>query len=679
MLIDKKLEHHAKELQDLLNKYSHHYYVLDEPLVPDSEYDRLFDELQAIELKHPKLKTPDSPTLRVGAAPLKSFSQIKHEERMLSLDNAFDEEAIETFDRRIRERLETNDLIEYACEPKFDGLAVSLRYENGLLVYAATRGDGVTGEDITQNVKTIYAVPLKLQGNDYPNILEVRGEIYMPKAGFNELNQQAIERGEKVFANPRNAAAGSLRQLDSKITASRPLSMYCYGVGVVSNGPIAKTHFDTLLQLKTWGFSVVDKIDRSQGTEGCLKYYKRLLLQRDDLPYEIDGVVYKVNDFSLQKRLGFVSRAPRWAIAHKFPAQEVMTKLNDVEFQVGRTGALTPVARLTPVNVGGVNVSNATLHNMDEIRRKDICIGDFVIVRRAGDVIPEVVSVVREKRPKEITAITLPKHCPICHSEILQAEGEAVARCSGGLFCPAQRKEAIKHFASRKAMDVDGLGDKIVEQLVDMDLIKHVDDLYRLTEADIAELDRMGEKSAQNLIEALEKSKKTTLPKFIFALGIRDVGETTARNLALHFATLEAIKKASIEDLLEVSDIGPIVAEHVKTFFNQQHNLDVIAGLLQASINWPAIKKLPAKSQPLRNKTFVITGTLTSMSRDEAKEKLQSLGGTVSGSVSKKTDYVIVGETPGSKYDKAKRLGVETLSEDKFLKLLAGVPGFEPR
>ncbi len=669
MAIDKKLEQQAKDLRDLLNQYSHQYYVLDEPSVPDSEYDRLFRELQAIELKHPELKTPDSPTLRVGAEPLKSFSQIKHEERMLSLDNAFDEEAIEAFDRRIRERLESDEPIEYACEPKFDGLAVSLRYENGVLIYAATRGDGTTGEDITQNVKTIHAVPLALKGN-YPKILEVRGEVYMPKAGFNDLNQKAIEKGEKVFANPRNAAAGSLRQLDSKITAGRPLSMYCYGVGVVSEGSFAKTHDDILRRLKALGFAVVDKIDCVKGPNSCIKFYKMLLSQRDDLPYEIDGVVYKVNDLSLQQRLGFISRAPRWAIAHKFPAEEVMTKLNEVEFQVGRTGALTPVARLTPVNVGGVIVSNATLHNMDEICRKDIHIGDFVIVRRAGDVIPEVVSAIKDKRPKNVSKINLPKTCPICHSKVLQVEGEAVARCSGGLFCPAQRKQAIKHFASRKAMDIDGLGDKLVEQLVDLDLIKHVDDLYRLSTEDVTKLDRMGEKSAENLIEALEKCKKTTFPRFLFSLGIRDVGETTARNLALHFATLEGIEKANMEALLEVSDVGPIVAEHVQTFFLQKHNLEVIAGLLDAGIHWPAIKKPSAESQPLKNKTFVITGTLSSMSRDEAKEKVQSLGGTVSGSVSKKTNYVVVGESPGSKYEKAMKLGVATLNEDEFLKLI---------
>lgn len=670
MATDKKLAQHVKKLQDLLNKYSHHYYVLDEPLVPDSEYDRLFRELQAIESEHPKLKTPDSPTVRVGAEPLKAFSQIKHEEPMLSLDNAFDDEAIHAFDRRIHERLETDKPIEYACEPKFDGLAVSLRYEQGILISAATRGDGVTGEDITQNIKTIYAVPLKIQGDDYPDILEVRGEVYMPKAGFNKFNKHAMEKGEKVFANPRNAAAGSLRQLDSKITASRPLSMYCYGIGVVSDKSFSKTHFETLQRLKALGFAVVDKIECVKGTEGCLKYYNKLLSQRDDLPYEIDGVVYKVNDFSLQRELGFISRAPRWAIAHKFPAQEVMTQLNDVEFQVGRTGAITPVARLQPVTVGGVTVSNATLHNMDEIHRKDIHVGDFVIVRRAGDVIPEVASVIKEKRPKNVSAIKLPKHCPVCHSEIVQVEGEAVARCSGGLFCPAQRKEAIKHFASRKAMDIDGLGDKIIDQLVDVGVVKNVDDLYQFQMETIANLDRMGEKSAQNLLEALEKSKSTTLPRFLFALGIREVGEATARNLALHFATLESVENAQIEALLEVPDVGPIVAEHIKTFFNQKHNREVIHGLLKAGIHWPEIQKPAARSQPLKNKTFVITGTLTSMTRDEAKEKLQSLGAIVSGSVSKITDYVIVGESPGSKYDKAIKLGVQTLSEDEFLKFI---------
>lgn len=669
-MINKRLAAQANQLRKKLDEYSHHYYTKDEPLVPDSEYDRLFRSLQKLEFDHPELKTPDSPTERIGAAPLKSFSQITHEKPMLSLGNAFDEEEALAFDKRIHDRLKSVEQIEYVCEPKFDGLAVSLRYENGFLKCAATRGDGVTGEDITQNVKTILSVPLKILGDDYPTTLEVRGEVYMPKAGFNELNRQAAEKGEKEFANPRNAAAGSLRQLDSKITATRPLAMYCYDIGVTSSGAIASTHLETLKILKTWGFAVVDKIAVANSIEECLMYYNKLLSQRADLHYEIDGVVYKVNHYELQEKLGFVSRAPRWAVAHKFPAQEVMTRLNDVEFQVGRTGTLTPVARLSPVNVGGVIVSNATLHNMDEIIRKDIHIGDMVVVRRAGDVIPEVVSVVKAKRTETVISIKIPTKCPVCGSEVVEAEDVAAARCSGGLFCPAQRKEAIKHFASRKALDIEGLGDKLVEQLVDTDLIHHVDDLYHLPFKKVAELDRMGEKSAENLFDALEKSKKTTLPRFLYALGIREVGETTARNLANHFLTLDAIKSSDIDLLLQVPDIGPVVAGNIQTFFQQKHNLEVINKLIKAGIHWPKIVKMDKNVLSLKDKTFVITGTLETLTRDEAKEKLQAAGATVTGSVSKKTDYVVIGEAPGSKYEKAKKLGVEILDEQRLLDIL---------
>ncbi len=669
MALDKILRLKAEKLRQALHEYNHHYYLLDEPLVPDSEYDRLFRELQQLEEKYPELKTDDSPTERVGDLPLKAFSQITHQKPMLSLGNAFDDDEARAFDQRIHDRLNSDKPIEYVCEPKFDGLAVSLRYENGLLKYAATRGDGQTGENVTQNIKTIYMIPLRLQG-DYPKLLEVRGEVYMPKAGFNALNRQAEAKGEKIFANPRNAAAGSLRQLDSKITASRPLSFFSYDIGVISESVKMTTHFEVLERLKAWGLPVNDKITLACNIEDCLKYYMKLLSQRDHLDYEIDGVVYKVNDLSLQERLGFVSRAPRWAIAHKFPAQEVITTLNDVEFQVGRTGALTPVARLTPVNVGGVMVSNATLHNMDEIERKDIRIGDKVIVRRAGDVIPEVVCIVKNHRSHDSTAIKLPKKCPVCGSEVIRPEGEAAARCSGGLFCPAQRKEGIKHFASRKAMDIEGLGDKIVEQLVDEGLIEHVDDLYHLTFEQVASLDRMGEKSAENLLNALEKSKETTLPRFLFSLGIREVGEATARHLAYYFETLEVLENATIESLLEVNDIGPVVAKNIQSFFRQKSNVKVIKGLLQAGIHWPAIKKPSKKEQPLKDKTFVITGTLTSFSRDEAKEKLQALGAKVSGSVSQITDYVIAGESPGSKLNKAEKLGVKVLDEKTFLKLI---------
>ncbi|MGD9153043.1 MAG: NAD-dependent DNA ligase LigA [Gammaproteobacteria bacterium] len=678
MSVDSKIIKQAERLIKAIREHNYRYYVLDAPTIPDSEYDRLFRQLQDLEAKYPELKTSDSPTQRVGDVPLTSFSQVKHVKPMLSLDNVFTEEELKAFDKRVHDRLKTDQIITYVCEPKLDGVAISLLYEDGVLARAATRGDGVTGEDVTQNVKTIQSVPLHLR-DDYPHILEVRGEVIMPKAGFNKFNREAVKKGEKVFANPRNAAAGSLRQLDSKITAKRPLIFYAYEVGQMQAAldpgstdwvrDDSNTDSEILKQLKKWGLPVVPEIAVVEGWEGCLKHYHKIGKQRDDLPIEIDGVVYKVDVHELQQKLGFVSRAPRWAIAHKFPAQEELTEVQAVEFQVGRTGALTPVARLKPVNVGGVVVSNATLHNMDEIERKDIRVKDFVIIRRAGDVIPEVVSVIKERRPKKTEKIKLPKHCPVCKSLVVRAEGEAIARCSGGLYCAAQRKEAIKHFASRKAMDIEGLGDKLVDQLVDEGLVNHVDGLYRLKLDQLAGLERMAEKSAQNLLDALEKSKKTTLARFLYALGIREVGEATARSLSLYFKDLDSITKADEEELQQVADIGPVVAKYICVFFKQKHNLEVIKALLKAGIHWPKMEERKG-AQPLAGKSVVLTGALSSMTREEAKEKLQQLGAHVSSSVSKNTDLVIAGEAAGSKLNKALKLGVKVIDEDKFLRML---------
>jgi len=663
-------EQQIARLREQLNHHSVQYYVLDDPEIPDAEYDRLYRELQSLEQQFPDLITPDSPTQRVGDKPLESFAQVRHELPMLSLDNVFNEDELIDFNKRIQQRLERDDEIIYAAEPKLDGLAVSLLYENGLLVRAGTRGDGTTGEDITQNVRTIHAVPLKLSGDDIPSLLEVRGEVFMPKAGFEKLNQRAREQGEKVFVNPRNAAAGSLRQLDPRITAQRPLSMYCYSLGRVEAGLPHATHSAMLNQLQRWSLPVCAERQTVNGVQGCLDYYQLMAERRAQLPYEIDGIVYKVDSLRLQKELGFVARAPRWAIAHKFPAQEEITRVNEISFQVGRTGALTPVARLEPVFVGGVTVSNATLHNMDEVKRKDVRVGDQVIIRRAGDVIPEVVKVIPGSRQPDARLIELPAQCPVCDSDVEQLEGEAVARCSGGLFCAAQRKESIKHFASRKAMDIDGLGDKLVEQLVDAGLIEHVDDLYALTVEQIASLERMGKKSAVNLLQALEKSKHTTLARFIYALGIREVGEATAQTLAQHFGDLQKIEQADEDALQQVEDVGPVVASHIVRFFKQPHNLQVIDALLQAGIYWDEVDVTPPQQQTLQGQTFVLTGTLNEMSRDEAKKALQARGAKVTGSVSKKTSYVVVGDSPGSKAAKAEQLGVDILDEAGLLKLL---------
>jgi len=670
---DAEVLEQVNKLREQLNQHSYNYYVLDNPTIPDAEYDRLYRELQKLEASHPELITPDSPTQKVGAAPLASFDQVSHEMPMLSLDNAMNEEELVDFNRRIQDRLKGEAQFEFACEPKLDGLAVSILYEDGILVQAATRGDGSTGENITLNVKTIKNVPLKLFGNDYPQRLEVRGEIYMPKAGFEKLNQTARENDEKVFANPRNAAAGSLRQLDSRITAKRPLELCAYSVGVVSDEfEMPATHEAMLQKLKSWGLKINAEMAVVQGIQACVDYFQRLGEKRDSLDYDIDGIVFKVNNFAIQQELGFVARAPRWAIAAKFPAQEEMTLLEDVDFQVGRTGAITPVARLKPVHVAGVVVSNATLHNMDEIQRLDVKIGDTVIIRRAGDVIPQVVSVVADKRPEDAKDIDLPATCPVCDSKVERVEGEAVARCSGGLFCGAQRKEAIKHFASRKALDVDGLGDKLVDQLVDAGLIDSFDDLFHLQLEPVAALERMAEKSAQNLLDALETAKETTLGRFLYSLGIREVGVTTAQNLADHFGFLDRLMVATQEQLIEVSDVGDIVAAHVVNFFAEPHNQTIIEQLRKAGVNWPEKEPVAASAEdsPLAGNTYVITGTLSSMGRDEAKEYLQSLGGKVTGSVSAKTGFLVAGEKAGSKLTKAQNLGVAVLDEESFLELL---------
>lgn len=668
--IPAEIQQRVAELREQIAYHNYRYYVLDNPEIPDAEYDRLFRELQALEEQYPALVTPDSPTQRVGAEPLKGFAEVRHEIPMLSLGNVFSEEELVDFDRRVREGLGVKE-VDYSAEPKLDGLAISIRYEEGVLVRAATRGDGTTGEDVTQNVRTIDAVPLRLYGKGWPAVLEVRGEVYMPKDGFEALNERQREKGEKSFANPRNAAAGSLRQLDPRITATRPLSMYCYGVGVVEGSALPGTHSAIMEKLKGWGLRVCPELRVVKGMDGCLEYFSEIGDKRDSLPYDIDGVVYKVNSLAQQQELGFVSRAPRWATAHKFPAQEEMTVLNDVEWQVGRTGALTPVARLEPVQVAGVTVSNATLHNPDEIARKDVHIGDTVIVRRAGDVIPEVVSVVMSKRPRHAKTIKTPTHCPVCGSEVVRDEGEAVPRCTGGLYCSAQRKNAIKHFASRRAMDIDGLGDKLVEQLVDEELIHDVADLFSLTQEQVAGLERMGDKSAANLIAALDKSKETTLERFLFALGIREVGESTARTLARHFGTMQKIEKAGEEELLAVADVGPVVAQHIHTFFRQEHNKEVIDKLIRAGVRWHEVKVQEAGAQPLAGQTFVLTGALDAMTRDEAKEKLQALGAKVSGSVSKKTSVVVAGAEAGSKLAKAESLGVDVWDEQRLLEFLA--------
>jgi DNA ligase (NAD+) len=666
--VPEKIRREVEKLRKEINEHNYRYYALDKPTIPDAVYDELFERLKALEAEYPEIVTSTSPTQRVGVKPVKAFPSVQHKIPMLSLDNAFNEEQIQAFDTRIHDRLKSEKSLAYTCEPKLDGLAISLMYENGELIQAATRGDGETGEDVTQNVRTITSIPLQLRGDDFPKVLEVRGEVIMPRAGFEKLNKLAEKRGEKVFVNPRNAAAGSLRQLDPRITAERPLAFYAYFPGVIQGGKLPHSQYEILQQFKAWGLPIAADIKLVKGVEGCLKYYAHMLKTREHLPFDIDGVVYKVDDVGLQQELGFVSRAPRWAIAHKFPAQEAITKLKDIEFQVGRTGAVTPVARLEPVFVGGVTVSNATLHNFDEVYRKDIRIGDTVILRRAGDVIPEIVGPVLTKRPKNTHLIKIPKHCPVCHAEVIKAEGEAIARCMGGLYCHAQIQETIKHFASRRAMDIEGLGDKIVELLLQEKIIKDVAGIYQLDKATLAALPRLGEKSAENILAAIEKSKKTTLSRFLYALGIREVGEATARDLARHFHDLKPLMHATEETLEQIQDIGPIVAAHIVGFFHQKHNVELIDKLIHLGVHWPK-EKAEFKSK-IAGKTFVLTGTLTEMTREQAEEKIEMLGGKASGSVSKNTDYVVVGENPGSKYDKAKELGVTIIDEQALIKLL---------
>ncbi|MGP2424758.1 NAD-dependent DNA ligase LigA [Yersinia sp. 2538 StPb PI] len=659
------------QLRTSLRHHEHLYHVLDAPEIPDAEYDRLMQQLRSLEAQHPELITHDSPTQRVGAAPLDAFEQVRHEVPMLSLDNVFDEESYLAFDKRVHDRLKTAEPLTFCCELKLDGLAVSLLYENGELVRAATRGDGTTGENITANVRTIRAIPLRLHGENIPHRVEVRGEVFMPQAGFEQLNEEARRKGGKIFANPRNAAAGSLRQLDPRITAKRPLMFFCYGVGLLDGGDLPRSHIQRLMQFKAWGLPVSNRVKLCTGSDEVIAFYRQVEQDRASLGFDIDGVVIKVDSLDLQEQLGFVARAPRWATAFKFQAQEQITQVRDVEFQVGRTGAITPVARLEPVQVAGVVVSNATLHNADEIERLGIRIGDTVIIRRAGDVIPQVVGVVMEQRPQDAKEIVFPEHCPVCGSDIERVEGEAVARCTGGLFCAAQRKEALKHFVSRRALDVDGMGDKIIEQLVEKQYVENPADLFELTAGKLTGLDRMGPKSAQNLITALEKAKQTTFARFLYALGIREVGEATAANLAAHFRTLTNLRAADIDALKSVPDVGEVVARHVRNFLSEEHNQKVIAAL-EKVISWPEPQQIIAEEidSPFAGKTVVLTGSLTILSRDEAKDRLAALGAKVSGSVSKKTDLVIAGEAAGSKLAKAQELGISVIDEAEMIRLL---------
>ena len=662
------LQQQIDTLRQDLRRYEYEYHVLDNPTIPDAEYDRLFHQLKALEAAHPELITADSPTQRVGAKPLSGFAQIRHEIPMLSLDNAFSDEEFYAFVKRIEDRLiRLPESLTFCCEPKLDGLAVSILYVNGVLTQAATRGDGTTGEDITANIRTIRNIPLQLLMDNPPARLEVRGEVFMPHAGFERLNQQALEKGEKTFANPRNAAAGSLRQLDPKITSKRPLVLNAYGIGIAEGVDLPNTHYDRLQWLKSIGIPVNPEIRLCNGTDEVLDFYRDIQNKRSALGYDIDGTVLKINDIALQEKLGFISKAPRWAIAYKFPAQEELTRLNDVEFQVGRTGAITPVAKLEPVFVAGVTVSNATLHNGDEIERLDIAIGDTVVIRRAGDVIPQIIGVLHDRRPADARPIVFPETCPVCDSAIVRIEGEAVARCTGGLFCAAQRKEALKHFVSRKAMDIDGVGGKLIEQLVDRELVHTPADLFKLDLTTLTRLERMGAKSAENALASLEKAKNTTLARFIFALGIREVGEATALNLANHFKTLEALQNADLEALQQVPDVGEVVANRILAFWHEPHNVAVVNDLIAQGVHWETVETKEVTENRFKGKTVVLTGTLTQMGRNEAKALLQDMGAKVSGSVSAKTDFVIAGDAAGSKLTKAQELGVTVLTEEEFL------------
>jgi DNA ligase (NAD+) len=665
----KKAAARAAELRELLERYNHRYHALDDPEVPDAEYDKLMVELRSLETQFPPLLVANSPTQRVGAAPVSAFGAVKHRVAMLSLDNAFSDDEVRDFDRRIQERLGASGPIRYSAEPKLDGLAVSARYENGSFVQGATRGDGETGEDITQNLRTIKALPLTLRGAEIPRVLEVRGEVFMPLAGFRRFNEEAVARGEKSLINPRNAAAGSLRQLDPRMTAARPLDLFIYGAGVIEGGELPPHHSETLRRLRALGFKICPQSTVVESIEGCLTYYREMGVARATLPYQIDGVVYKVDDVNLQRKLGFISRAPRWAIAHKFPAEEALSVIRGIEFQVGRTGALTPVARLEPTFVGGVTVSSATLHNMDELTRKDVRVGDTVVIRRAGDVIPEVARVLPERRVAGAQLVDLPSVCPVCGNPVVREGDQAVARCSGGRRCAAQRKGEIRHFASRRAMDIQGLGDKLVDQLVDCDWVKTPADLFGLQADRLATLERMGEKSARKLQAAIEAAKHTSLPRFLYALGIRDVGEATALALAQYFPNIADLRIAGEEEVQRVPDVGPVVAKQVAAYFRDADNAAAVDRLLASGMVWPPMAPASAAGT-LRDKTFVLTGTLQSLTREEAADAIQQSGGKVSGSVSKKTDYVVAGAEAGSKLKKAEQLGVRILDEAAFLKLL---------
>jgi DNA ligase (NAD+) len=667
-----KVADRARRLREDIDRANYEYYVKDAPTLPDAEYDRLFRELQALEAEYPELAVPDSPTRRVGAPPLAEFASVKHATSMLSLNNAFSDEEITAFDRRIREALETDREIEYAVEPKFDGLAVSLTYRHGRFVLGATRGDGYTGEDVTANLRTVRAIPLHIDAAAVPEVFEVRGEVLMLRRDFERLNSAQKSKGEREFANPRNAAAGSLRQLDSRVTAARRLAFFAYGVGAVSGGRVPNDrHSAQLAFLEALQFPVASERGVVSGVSGLLGYYERMREARSRLPFDIDGVVYKVDALRAQAELGFVSRAPRFAVAHKFPAQEEITQVLGIDVQVGRTGALTPVARLAPVVVGGVTVTNATLHNEDEVRRKDVQIGDYVTVRRAGDVIPEVVGVIRDRRTEAVRPFRMPDRCPVCGSRVERIDDEAASRCTAGLYCPAQRKQALLHFASRRAMDIEGLGEKLVDQLVDLGMVKTPADLYRLDAEKLSGLERMGDRSAANLLKAIDDSRRTTLARFVYALGIRNVGEATARDLAGHFGGIESLMEADEDALQQVRDVGPVVAASVAGFFREPHNRDVVLGLLEAGVRWPRPATERPRTQALSGKTFVLTGTFPGMTRDEAKTRIESAGGKVSGSVSKKTHFVVVGDEPGSKYEKALELGVAVLDEAGLLELLS--------
>ena len=658
------------QLRAEIEHHNYRYHVLDDPEISDARYDRLMVELRALELQHPELVVPESPTQRVGGKPVAEFAEVRHRIPMLSLDNAFTREDVEAFDRRVRERLGSDEEVRYACEPKMDGLAVSLTYHRGILALGATRGDGTVGEDVTHNIRTIDSVPLKLSGRGWPDTLEARGEVFMSIAGFEEMNRRAAERGEKVFVNPRNAAAGSLRQLDPRLAASRPLEIYFYAANWAEGDELPDKHSEILQLMRTWGLRTSPEARVAQDVEGLLRYYADLGSKRGKLRYQIDGVVYKVDSLEQQRRLGYVARAPRWQIAHKFPAEEEITKVRAIEWQVGRTGALTPVARLEPVFVGGVTVSNATLHNIDELQRKDVRVGDSIIIRRAGDVIPEVVRIIRDKRPVRTSPVRLPEKCPVCGSDVERGEDEAIARCTGALICPAQLKESLRHFASRRALDIEGLGSKLIDQLVDSGLIRNPADLYQLTVAQLAGLARMGERSAAKVVQALEHSSGTTLARFLHALGIRDVGEATAASLARHYRTLESLRRSPVEELQQVPDVGPVTAAHIHAFFAEPRNAKVIDTLIRRGVHWSEQAAAPANRRPLNGKIFVLTGKLSALSRDEAGDLIRELGGKVSGSVSRNTDYVVVGEDAGSKLRKATELGVRIVEEKEFLKLI---------